>query len=483
MKRAACLLLLVLCLSFGAMADEKILPYEDKETGEQFLFLPSYMAETQKDGMTVMHGSTLPVIFIDTVSGSMERVHADKNDREQAVFRLYGADGMLLMADDLEYIKGHGNATWQAEKKSYQIKFQSKEDLFKMGKAKKWLLMANAQDGSFLRNKLVYDAALSLNIPYAVESEFVDVYLNGEYAGNYLLTEKVEEGNARVVLANDSYLVEVENHPDAEDITFETEWGTVFRVHYPEDGETAFIQEKTQALEDAFVNMEGYMDLIEPETFARKAVLDEIAKNNDGFEGSTYFYLTRENGWRFNGDLFWDYDSTFGNWGYRNGYYSNPMGLILPDLSIWYETLCLDEEFMALMQEQYLRIKPIFLEYTESTIDKWETVLSASWQMDYARYKGEFTLTKSSDFKGQLEALKTFIVARLEFLDSGITDGVEYVSVFLDKGERESRYIWVPSGTLLKDIEPGMKWVFDGSKELLADDLELTFSCMIKEAE
>jgi len=483
MRKAVLMLVCILCLCGSAAADETVLPYKNVETSESFLFLPSFMEARPQEGITVMKSANLPSLFIDTASGDMETVHSDKDFHEPANLRMYDVNGALLLSDNLEYVKGHGNATWSAEKKSYQIKFNNKTNLFQMGKAKKWLLIANARDGSFLRNKILYDAALGLGIPYAIESQFVDVYLNGNYAGNYLLTEKVEEGSARVALPQDSYLVEIENHPDSGDIHFETEWGTLFRLHYPEDGGTAFVQQKAQELENAFIDMEGYMDLIVPETFARKAILDEISKNNDGFEGSTFFYLTKENGWRFNGDLYWDYDSTFGNWDYRYGYYKDPMGLILPDLSIWYETLYMDADFRVLMAQQYLRAKPLFEQYVESGIDEWVDFLSASAAMDDVRYQGREHFTKAPDLIGQAEALKAFLAARLTFLDSAILDGVEYVKVFLGKGEADSRYVFVPSGTLLGDIEPGTKWCFDGSEEPLPDDLALTFSCMVSEIE
>ncbi len=479
MKKTLFVFLLLLLMCVSALGEENILPYTDAETGETFLFLPSFMPLREEEGVTVLKSENLPAVFIDTQTANMDTVNSDKNEKEPASIRLYGVDGVLLVDEPLEYIKGHGNATWQAEKKSYQIKFLEKTDLFEMGKAKKWLLMANAQDGSYLRNKLLYDAVAALQIPYGIESQFVDVYLNGHYAGNYLLTEKMEEGKNRVLLPENSYLIEVENQPNPDDITFETEWGTLFRLHYPENENTDFIQEKAQALENAFIDMEGYAELMDLESFARKAVLDEISKNNDGFEGSTFFYLTEENNWRFNGDLYWDYDSTFGNWSYRYGYYKDPMGLILPDLTVWYETLYQDEAFKDEMKTQYLRAKPVFQAYIETGIDQWETLLEASATMDYARYKGNFTLTKKTDLHGQTQGLKTFIAQRLAFLDSAILEGTAYVRVFLSRGEEDSRFVWVPYGTKVGEIEPGTRWCYEGREEMLQEEMALTFSCAL----
>lgn len=37
-----------------------------------------------------------------------------------------------------------------------------------------------------------------MGLEYTPESRFVDVVINGEYQGNYLLTEKVELGKERI---------------------------------------------------------------------------------------------------------------------------------------------------------------------------------------------------------------------------------------------------------------------------------------------
>ena len=45
-------------------------------------------------------------------------------------------------------MKGRGNTTWGLPKKPYQIKLDSKQDILGMGKAKKWVLLANYGDRS-----------------------------------------------------------------------------------------------------------------------------------------------------------------------------------------------------------------------------------------------------------------------------------------------------------------------------------------------
>jgi hypothetical protein len=65
-----------------------------------------------------------------------------------------------------------------------------------MESTRTWVLLANHTDPSLMRNKLTYDLARAVNLPYSPESRFVDVKINdvdGEHVlGNYLLTEKTE---------------------------------------------------------------------------------------------------------------------------------------------------------------------------------------------------------------------------------------------------------------------------------------------------
>lgn len=67
-----------------------------------------------------------------------------------------------------------------------------------MGSAKKWILIANAFDNTLLRNTTAFAIAKLLNLAYTPDAQYVDVYANGNFLGNYLLTEKIEVGKNRV---------------------------------------------------------------------------------------------------------------------------------------------------------------------------------------------------------------------------------------------------------------------------------------------
>ena len=91
----------------------------------------------------------------------------------------------------LESFKGRGNRTWERYKKPYQIKFKDKLDLFGMGNAKTYNLITNTFDGTLARNYIFFDLSKKLGLEYSVDAEPVDLYINNNYMGSYLLTEKI----------------------------------------------------------------------------------------------------------------------------------------------------------------------------------------------------------------------------------------------------------------------------------------------------
>lgn len=147
--------------------------------------------------LTVCRSAELPAVFLRTESGSLDYIHADKENREPGNIRVY-ENGVVTLDKALKQIKGRGNSTWDYPKKPYNIKFDKKTDLFGMGKAKKWTLLANYIDLSLLHNACGWEFAEAFGLPYTSQYRMVDLYINGEYLGNYTVCESVEVAENRV---------------------------------------------------------------------------------------------------------------------------------------------------------------------------------------------------------------------------------------------------------------------------------------------
>ena len=105
-------------------------------------------------------------------------------------------------------VRGRGNSSWSWAKKPYKLKLE--EDAALVGDAEhdEWVLLANYGDRSGLRTAAAFAIAAQTRLPWTPKYRFVDVILNGQSQGLYMLTEQVEEGGDRVELPDDGYLLE-----------------------------------------------------------------------------------------------------------------------------------------------------------------------------------------------------------------------------------------------------------------------------------
>jgi len=83
-------------------------------------------------------------------------------------------------------------------KKGYGIKLAEKADLLGMGKDRNWVLIPTYRDNSLLNFRIINDLAFYGGMPFAQQSRYVDLYIDGDYRGVYLLTEKMETGKNRI---------------------------------------------------------------------------------------------------------------------------------------------------------------------------------------------------------------------------------------------------------------------------------------------
>lgn len=166
---------------------------------------------TEMDGTehtVVALQSSLPSVYITLNGGTtLDQIHADKDVKYAGnSISIMDPNGQYnLEVDGLVEMKGRGNSTWTFyDKKGYQIKFDKKTAVMGMGKAKKWVLLANAGDDSMMRTQLIYDMASGLDMGYVPTFRYVDLWVDGEYRGTYMLGEKAEIGSSRLNLSEDT---------------------------------------------------------------------------------------------------------------------------------------------------------------------------------------------------------------------------------------------------------------------------------------
>lgn len=131
----------------------------------------------------------------------LEYIH--KNKREEI-------PGMIMILDQsgniekevLKGIYGHGNDSWAAQKKSYNLKLENRVDFLGMGENEDFVLLAGYRDDSLMSYVTTTSLIKELGFDYAPEFRLVNLYVEGEYAGVYFLAEKIEIDENRIEISN-----------------------------------------------------------------------------------------------------------------------------------------------------------------------------------------------------------------------------------------------------------------------------------------
>jgi len=373
-------------------------------------------------------------------------------------------------------IKVRGNSTAMADKKAFNIKFKDKVDLFGMGKAKKWSLLANAFDKSLIRTKVAMELGILLGVPYTSQSKYIDLYLNGRYMGSYLAIESVETGDTRVNIDsendeeyNGDVLLELENSMRFEDggINFQTTtYGQWFIFNSPEtveDSTQEFVDQKlidTQALLNQFeVDLSqndflGYSEYIDLESFVNFYLLFELFKHQDIAFSSTRFFI--DDGVLYAGPP-WDFDLSSGN--VSIGYYGEAQqsntGYKATDM-IWFAKLMANQNFKNLVIERFQEMLPTIKSLYDNTedadnlIDDLMAEMGASAQRNYTAYNeggaGWSINVKDSgdgysyansinpadydEYSDWVEYFRTWLTGRVAFLEGEWDEVVEVVETY-----------------------------------------------------
>lgn len=239
----------------------------------------------------------------------------------------------------IKKIKGRGNTTWSKPKKPFNITFSSAVSIAGMDKGKKFSLLANYQDASLARNRILYDLADAVKIPYASDSRFVDFYMNGVYYGSYQCAQKIEVGKSDLIndipdkdyVTSDGKLADnfsfcIEIDPSfGEDDYHTSQNSNEITIKSPElTAEQPLYNDVKNKIKSKFAalfsklgstNAKSMAELIDIDSFTKMFLINELGKNWDSGVSSFYMvYKQSPDGkWRFYASPVWDYDNSLGN--------------------------------------------------------------------------------------------------------------------------------------------------------------------------
>lgn len=333
-------------------------------------------------------------------------------------------------------VKLRGNSTLDAAKKAYKIKFDSKQKVLDMPKNKHWVLLANYFDKSLMRNYVALSLGQSLeNLDWTPHMRYVNVFLDGEYLGNYLLGEHIRLDENRVNIqehpegsdgSQGGFLVELDerrgevnvidvyyngrnypfcvNTPDEETITPE-------QLNYLRDYLNKFMQSLNNP------EARNYEEYIDVDSFVDWYLCNEVMMTLDA-SGWSSIYLHKDAGGKLKMGPVWDFDISSGNTNYQD---NSPTSWWIRG-SIWFGPLFQSSDFRSRVKARWNEIKAEKIDtivplidqlavYTEDSFydndDRWDTLHKYIWP----------TPEIAHSFDGEIGYFRSWMQARINWLD------------------------------------------------------------------
>lgn len=413
-----------------------------------------------------LHSADLDTIYIDLKDAEANGI--TKDAFTQAAVKVISPDGHISYHTDASLIKGRGNSTWETDKKPYYLKLPEKAGLCGMEPGKKWILLANAYEATKLTNKLLFDFSKDAGMQYCVDSQWADLYLNGEYQGNYLICEKIDVGEHMVDIADleeenekvygsctpyadefqrgfvtdqsptnisGGYLIEKDMTIADSACGFMTDDQKCFVITSPDNAsldEVAYIRDCFQNIETLLnKHDESLLHYIDADSFARRYLIEELALNSDAFITSCFYYKDRNNDKIYAGPI-WDFDSVLGesdtvDYEAKGNVWLNYDETTVLDMNQYRATIAVldwEDDFQSIpayldtVKTVYKELRPQLASLLYEQIDAAAAHVRQSVALDSIRWDyAKNTAGHYASFDNNIRYMKFFLAKRINFLN------------------------------------------------------------------
>jgi subtilisin-like proprotein convertase family protein len=358
--------------------------------------------------------------------------------------------------------KSFGFETWTANSDDTGVV------LLGMPKESDWILSANYSDKSLFNNAIAY-RLFNLFGGYAPRTRYVELLLNGQYQGVYVLMEKIKRDSNRVdvskLSANDTsgsamtggYILKIDKSTGAGGAGFTSSHlplsssngqTILFQYEYPSDvdihaKQKAYIKKYVDSFENALKNISlydvnnGWRKFADENSFIRYFILNEVAKNVDGYRLSTFLYKSKDTkGNKLAIGPPWDYDIAFGNanycggnrdtgWAWQFGNVCDGDGYQVP---FWWQKFTQDTLFKDKLKCAYKSLRTTSLDTVKlfGWVDSMATFLNAAQVRNFEKWSilGVSVWPNPTPipttYAGEISELKSFLRKRIAWLDTHI---------------------------------------------------------------
>ncbi|MBR0310531.1 MAG: CotH kinase family protein [Paludibacteraceae bacterium] len=387
-------------------------------------------------------------------NAQLERGEADEQSEKTVVLR------------DTAGLRLRGNASMQFPKKPYRIKFANKHKVLgSSANAKNWTLVNNYGDKTLMRNIVAFHISDVCELPYTPFCRPVDVFVNGEYKGNYQLSDRIEVKKGRVAIEemtpedlvgealSGGYLWEIDGYATQEPSYYRSPHGVPVTLHSPKDDEivpmqrsyfTNYYQTMENAVFKSGVNDTTWRNYIDYKTFARYTLANQVCGNPDVY-WSCYMYKKRGDMRAYTGPV-WDFDIAFDN-DYRQYPEANHTEFILGGADnvgpFVRHILYADQRSRDEMQAYWhiARNKGVSAEELVAFVDSVAQELDASQRLNFMRWPILWQTVHMNPvalgtYTGEVQRLKEFIRMRVGWMD------------------KKLGYEWHPLDEAVSDLQP-----------------------------
>lgn len=347
---------------------------------------------------------------------------------------VYGEEGGIY--DEPLSIKGRGNYSWSNPKRPYTLKFARDAGILGMKSARKWVILGEYVDKTLLRTYLTHKLALDIGQgdTFNGDIRYVDVYLNGEYSGLYVITDSVQIHENRVDVDEETEaLFEIEAIYRHDDHTYCVDMrngGHHIMYKKPDDIPDEMRFKNLEIFQDFFdkfhqsfeIGFDEFSKYIDVESFVNWYIVNELVKNYDSaFTSSCYCYI--KDGKLHMGPV-WDYHTCYGN--QEVAMCRIPTGYHVRT-SPWFSIMMDDEKFNRLVRERWTELRndgviTHFIDQIPGLIDNMAESVDLNYKLWPAALK-ETGLRGGRNrsfftFEEEVDYLVNWTSTRIDWLDS-----------------------------------------------------------------
>ncbi|MCZ2477198.1 T9SS type A sorting domain-containing protein [Aquirufa antheringensis] len=341
-----------------------------------------------------------------------------------------------------------------------------KLSLLQMPEETDWVLNASYNDRSFMRDFIAQSLAGRIGLLHS-KAKFVELIINDEYRGVYVLMEKVKQGKNRVPISDlyptenagddvtGGYLLKIDKTSGSPSTSWKSNYTSgitatqkcEFQIEYPQYGlitqqQLVYIRDyinnwekklMTEDMNDPKASFRDYMDV---SSFVNYFILNEVTRNVDGYRLSTYLYKDKESlGGKIKMGPAWDFNIALGNADYLEGWKTDGFVYKAMDndggkndywqVPFWWNKLMQDASFRKALATRWKAVRSSFLNTNTlfATIDSAQIALKDPLIRNFQKYplmgkKIWPNYYVGASLSDEVNWLKNWIQGRLVWLDA-----------------------------------------------------------------